>query len=131
MATQQDAAPASTGDDGRVRERGWAPVRHFTERSVLGLIVVVLIGVGFGVLLLLVRFHWAPLQRLDANADDRLNALVAPHPGLVAALQTVAGLGGRGFLIPLVTVAVVVLLIRRRQRLAIYLIVTCIGALLL
>jgi membrane-associated phospholipid phosphatase len=131
MATQQDAAPAPTGDDGRVRERGWAPVRHFTERSVLGLIVVVLIGVGFGVLLLLVRFHWAPLQRLDANADDRLNALVAPHPGLVAALQTVAGLGGRGFLIPLVTVAVVVLLIRRRQRLAIYLVVTCIGALLL
>jgi membrane-associated phospholipid phosphatase len=129
MATQQDSAPG-TGD-GRVRERGWTPVRHFTERSVLGLIVVVLLGVGFGVLLLLVRFHWGPLQRLDADADNGLNALVAPHPGLVAALQTVAGLGGRGFLIPLVAVAVVVLLIRRRSRLAIYLVVTGVGALLL
>ena len=131
MATQQDAAPARTGDDGRVRERGWAPVRHFTERSVLGLIAVVLLGLGFGVLLLLVRFHWAPLQRLDSQADNGVNALVAPHPGIVAALQTVAGLGGRGFLIPLVVVAVTVLLIRRRQRLAIYLVVATVGALLL
>jgi undecaprenyl-diphosphatase len=131
MATQHDAAPAPTGDDGRVRERGWAPVRHFTERSVLGLIAVVLLGVGFGVLLLLVRFHWGPLQRLDSQADDSLNALVAPHPGIVAALRTVAGLGGRGFLIPLVAVAVTVLLIRRRTRLAIYLIVAGVGALLL
>jgi undecaprenyl-diphosphatase len=129
MATQEDIAPAT--DDGRLRERGWGPVRHFTERSVLGLIVVVLLGVGFGVLLLLVRFHWGPLQQLDSQADNGVNALVAPHPGLVAALQTVAGLGGRGFLIPLVVVAVVVLLIRRRPRLAIYLVVTGLGALLL
>ena len=41
MATQEDIAPAA--DDSRLRERGWGPVRHFTERSVLGLIVVVLI----------------------------------------------------------------------------------------
>ena len=131
MATQQDAAPAPTADDGRVRERGWAPVRHFTERSVLGLIAVVLLGIGFGVLLLLVRFHWGPLQRLDARADNGVNALIAPHAGVVAALKTVAGLGGRGFLIPLVAVALVVLLIRRRPRLAIYLLVTTVGALLL
>jgi membrane-associated phospholipid phosphatase len=131
MATQQDAAPASAADDGRVRERGWAPVRHFTERSIFGLIAVVLLGVGFGVLLLLVRFHWGPLQRLDAQADNGLNELVAPHPGLVAALKTVAGLGGRGFMIPLVAVALVVLLIRRRPRLAIYLVITTVGALVL
>jgi len=36
MATQQDLRP-SRPDDGRVKERaGWAPLRHFTERSVWG-----------------------------------------------------------------------------------------------
>ena len=80
-----DIAPAT--DDGRLRERGWGPVRHFTERSVLGLIVVVLLGVCFGALLLLVRFHWGPLQRLDSQADNGVNALVAPpsRPGRGAA----------------------------------------------
>jgi hypothetical protein len=66
-------------DDGRVHRRvGWGPVRHFTERSVLGLFLVVAVGLGFGLLLLLVRVRWGPLQQLDRGVADGLNDLVAP-----------------------------------------------------
>ena len=119
-------------DQGRVHRRvGWAPLRHFTERSVLGLLVTAAVGLGFGLLLLLVRWRWAPLQRIDRGVADGLNGLVAPHPPVVTALRAVADLGGRPIMMWLVTVAVVLLLIRRRTRLAVYLVVAGLGALLL
>ena len=119
-------------DDNRVVERaGWAPVRHFAERSVAGLVAVVLAGLGFGALVLLVRTHWSPLQNLDQSIARNLNDLVAPHPGLVKALTTITSAGGRGVLLPLVVMAILLLLIRRRPRLALYLAVTGAGALLL
>src|SRR3954469_22471822 len=121
-----------TDDDNRVVERaGWAPVRHFAERSVLGLLAVVAVGAGFGALLLLVRYHWGPLQRLDQSIANSLNDLVAPHPAVVKALTTITQAGGRGVLIPLVVMVIVLLLIRRRPRLALYLAVTGLGAMLL
>ncbi|WP_433295664.1 phosphatase PAP2 family protein [Actinoplanes sp. CA-030573] len=119
-------------DDNKVVERaGWRPVRHFAERSVLGLAAVVAAGLAFGALLLLVRYHWTPLQHLDQSIANGLNGLVAPHPPAVAVLKGISTAGGRSFLIPLVVIVVALLLIRRRPRLAIYLSVTGIGALLL
>ncbi|MEU7904366.1 phosphatase PAP2 family protein [Actinoplanes sp. NPDC049118] len=119
-------------DHGTVHRRtGWAPLRHFTGRSVLGLSAVVVIGLGFGLLLLLVRLRWEPLQRLDHAVAEGLNGLVAPYPPVVTALEAVARLGGRPIMIWLVTVVVVLLLIRKRTRLAVYLAVTGVGALLL
>ena len=119
-------------DDNQVVERtGWAPFRHFAERSVLGLIAVAAIGLGFGALLLLVRYHWGPLLRLDQSIAEGLNHWVSASPGAVKALQAISTAGGRGFLIPLVVIVIVLLLIRRRPRLAIYLAVTGTGALLL
>lgn len=131
MATQQDLHP-SRPDDGRVKERaGWAPLRHFTERSVLGLIAVVAIGLGFGILLLLVRLHWGPLQSLDRGVAESLNHLLSRHPLLVHIATGISVAGSRMFLLWLAGVAVVLLLFRRRMRLAIYLVVTSVGALLL
>ncbi|MDY7089206.1 MAG: phosphatase PAP2 family protein, partial [Actinomycetota bacterium] len=116
-------------DDKHVVERtGWAPVRHFAERSIAGLIAVVLAGLGFGLLALLVRGNWSPLRRLDQGIADGMNSLVAPHEAAVNVITTITSLGGRGVLVPLVTMAVLWLLIRRRPRLAIYLAVTGIGA---
>jgi undecaprenyl-diphosphatase len=71
------------------------------------------------------------MERLDHEVADRLNALVAPHHPVVTVLKAVASIGGRPIMMWLVSVAVVLLLIRRRTRLAVYLVVTGIGALLL
>ena len=118
--------------DNRVVERtGWAPVRHFAERSVLGLAAVVAAGLGFGTLLLLVRYRWTPLLSLDQSVADHLNRMVAADPRAVQVATAVSRAGGRGFLIPLVALAIVALLIRRRPRLALYLAVTGTGALIL
>ncbi|MEV4636694.1 phosphatase PAP2 family protein [Actinoplanes sp. NPDC049548] len=107
------------------------PMLHFAERSVVGLLVVIALGLGFGLLLVLVRANWGPLERLDHGVANSLNRLVAPHPGFVGALEFVARLGGRPIMLWLVTIAVVALLIRKRIRLAVYLVVAGTGALLL
>ncbi|MFC7527511.1 phosphatase PAP2 family protein [Actinoplanes sp. GCM10030250] len=120
-----------TEDNSVVERTGWAPVRHFAERSVLGLIVVALFGLAFGVLLLLVRFHWSPLQDLDRSVADSLNRWASGSDTVVAVLQQISSFGGRGFLIPLVVLLTALLLIRRRPRPAIYMIVTGAGAMLL
>ncbi|GIF35759.1 phosphatase PAP2 family protein [Actinoplanes xinjiangensis] len=120
-------------EENRVVERraGWAPVRHFAERSVLGLAAVTAIGLTFGVLLLLVRFHWQPLLDLDRSVADGLNRWASGSDTTVAILQQIASFGGRGFMIPLVALLVAVLLIRRRPRPALYLLVTGAGALIM
>ncbi|MFG1951192.1 phosphatase PAP2 family protein [Micromonospora sp. NPDC048830] len=114
-----------------VKEVARRPLGHFAERSVAGLLAVAGAGAGFGLLLMLVRFHWSPLYHADREAAAWFNALVAPHHALVTVLQAVTDLGGRPVLIWLVSVAVVGLLIRRQARLAVYLIVAGAGGLIL
>ncbi|NES31750.1 phosphatase PAP2 family protein [Micromonospora terminaliae] len=114
-----------------VKEATRRPLGHFAERSLAGLLVVAGAGVGFGVLLMLVRFHWGPLYHADHEAAEWFNHLVAPHHPVVTVLQAVTDLGGRPVLIWLITIAVVGLLIRRQSRLAVYLIITGVGGLIL
>src|ERR1700704_3403361 len=106
-------------------------VQRFTGRSLAGFLAVAGAGVGFGLLLLLVRAHWSPLLNLDRSAVRGLNELIAPHPAVVALLNGITSLGGRTILIWLVAVVVIGLFIRRRRRLAVYLLVTEVGFLLL
>ena len=73
---------------------GRAPLR-FAERSFLGLLVVVAIGLGFGVLLLLVRFRWEPLLSVDRGIAQDLNTYVAAHPAVVEVLTVISRLGSR------------------------------------
>ncbi|SCG34429.1 phosphatase PAP2 family protein [Micromonospora inositola] len=114
-----------------VKETARRPLGHFAERSIAGLLGVLGAGAGFGVLLMLVRFKWGPLYHADHEAAEWFNGLVAPHHALVTVLQAVTDLGGRPVLIWLVTIAVVGLLIRRQSRLAVYLIITGVGGLIL
>ncbi|MFR9779805.1 phosphatase PAP2 family protein [Micromonospora sp. MS34] len=114
-----------------VKEAARRPLGHFAERSVAGLVAVAGAGVGFGVLLMLVRFHWGPLYHADHEAAEWFNHLVAPHRPVVTVLKAITDLGGRPVLIWLVSIAVISLLIRRQPRLAAYLIVTGVGGLIL
>ncbi|WP_319460883.1 phosphatase PAP2 family protein [Micromonospora sp. RTP1Z1] len=114
-----------------VKETTRRPVGRFAERSFAGLLAVAGGGVGFGVLLMLVRFKWGPLYHADREAAEWFNGLVAPHHALVTVLTAITDLGGRPVLIWLVGIPVLGLLIRRQSRLAVYLIITGVGGLIL
>src|ERR1700743_1176827 len=85
----------------------------------------------FALLLVLVRLRWAPLESADHSAAAWLNSLVAGHAAVVSVVKAVTWLGSGGVLWTLIGLAVVGLAIRRRWRLAIYLLVTGAGALTL
>lgn len=116
---------------GAVKEALRRPLGHFTERTLAGLAIVLGAGAGFGVLLVLVRTRWSPLYDVDHGVAAWLNELVAPHGPLVTVLNALTDLGGRAVIVWLVSVAVIGLLIRRQGRLAVFLIVTGVGALVL
>ena len=88
-------------------------------------------GVVFALLALLVRVHFGPMFHLDQDVAVGLNHAVAGHPLVVKILDTITQLGARTQLIAFVLVAVVGLLIRRQPRLALYLVVTGIGEVVL
>jgi undecaprenyl-diphosphatase len=107
------------------------PVEHFTGRSLLGLFAVVGAGSGFGLLLMLVRFEWGPMYRVDHGVAHELNDIVSAHKPLVSVLQVLTDLGGRPIMMWLVGIVAVALLIRGQRRLVVYLLVTGAGALIL
>lgn len=107
------------------------PAEHFTGRSLVGLLVVAALGSGFGLLLMLVRFKWGPLYRVDHGVAERLNRIASAHPPFVTVLEAVTNLGGRPITVWLVVIIAVSMLIRGQRRLAAYLVVTGVGALML
>ena len=96
--------------------------------SLAGFLLVSAVGFGFGLLLLLVRGRWAPLTGFDQSVADGINGVVQPFVGV---LNGISRLGGRPFMFWLVVLTVLLLLIRRRTHLALYLVVTGLGALVL
>jgi undecaprenyl-diphosphatase len=104
---------------------------HRSHRGLAPLAVVTIAAAVFAILLLLVRLRWAPLESVDHGAAARINNLVAGNSVLVAVVKAVTWLGSGGVLWTVVGVAAVILAIRKRWRLAIYLLVTAAGALVL
>ena len=102
-----------------------------TRRALVPLAVVTAAALLFALLLLLVRLQWAPLESVDHGAAARLNSLVAGHATVVSVVKAVTWLGSGGVLWTLIGTAVVVLAIRRRWWLVIYLVVTGAGVLTL
>src|ERR1700760_3643440 len=101
------------------------------RRTLTPLIVETVAAFVFALLLVLVRLRWAPLESADHGAAARLNSLVAGHPAAVSIIKAVTWLGSSGVLWTLIGLAVLMLAIRRRWRLAVYLLVTGAGALIL
>ena len=101
------------------------------RRGLTPLAAVTIAAAIFAVLLVLVRLRWAPLESVDHGAAARINNLVAGNSALVAVVKAVTWLGSDGVLWTVVGVAAGILAIRRRWRLAVYLLVTAAGALVL
>ena len=85
----------------------------------------------FGILLVLVRAQWVPLESVDHGLAAGLNRAVAPHHPLVLVLGFISRVGSTAVMAWLVAIASLLLIVRRRYRLAGYLIVTGAGALIL
>ena len=85
----------------------------------------------FVLLLIGVRTQWAPLESVDHNTASSLNSLIAGQSVAVAVVKAVTFLGSTGVLWVVVLAATAVLAIRRRWRLALYLLITGAGALVL
>ena len=113
----------------------WAGMsRHTLDRLRRGLTpvtAVIAATVVFTLLLVLVRLQWRPLESADHSAAVILNSLIAGHAILVTAVKAVTWLGSAGVLWTVIGASAVILAIRRRWRLAIYLLVTGAGALVL
>src|SRR5579859_918173 len=112
----------------------WAPMLSTaaaTRRTLTPLAVVTATAFLFALLLILVRLQWAPLESVDHRAAAGLNSLVAGHAAVVGVVKAVTWLGSGGVLWAVTGTAAVVLAIRRRWRLVIYLLVTGAGELTL
>src|SRR5690348_2323378 len=105
--------------------------RRDPERGLAPLAVVTVAAAVFTILLILVRLRWAPLESVDRGAAAHINDLVAGNSAVVAVVKAVTWLGSDGVLWTVVGVAAVILAIRKRWRLAVYLLVTAAGALVL
>ncbi len=107
------------------------PLSAAARRNLAPLGVVTAAAVIFALLLLLVRLQWAPLESADHRAAAGLNSLVAGHSAVIGVVKAVTWLGSGGVLWTLIGAAVVLLAIRRRSWLAIYLLVAGAGELTL
>jgi undecaprenyl-diphosphatase len=101
------------------------------RRSLAPLIAVTAAAAVFVILLILVRVQWAPLESADHGAAAHLNHLVAGHAALISVIKAVTFLGSDGVLWTVIGVAAVLLALRKRWWLALYLLVTGAGALVL
>jgi undecaprenyl-diphosphatase len=101
------------------------------RRRLAPLAAVTVAALIFAVLLLLVRLRWAPLESADHGAAAGVNGLIAGNAALVAVVKAITWLGSDGVLWMVVGAAAVVLALRRQWRLAVYLLVTGAGALIL
>jgi undecaprenyl-diphosphatase len=101
------------------------------RRSLVPIVAVSTASLVFAVLLVLVRLQWAPLESADHRTAVDLNSMVAGHAAIVRLVRVVTWLGSDGVLWTVVGVLALVLAIRRRWRLAGYLVVTSAGALVL
>jgi undecaprenyl-diphosphatase len=104
----------------RIAGRGLAPLVTVTAAALL-----------FAILLVGVRLNWAPLESVDHGAAAHLNSLVAGHPAVIEVVKAVTWLGSDGVLWTVIGVTAGALAIRRRWRLASYLLITGAGALVL
>ncbi|MEV6279854.1 phosphatase PAP2 family protein [Nocardia sp. NPDC051832] len=122
VATRTDS-PGGTGES--------AATERFLLHSVAALLGAVAVGLGFAALTALVRSRWEPLLSADQAVSDRVVAVVARNPMLLQVLTVVTAFGATATLLSVLAVAAVWLSLRRLPRLAVYVILTGAGGLML
>jgi len=101
------------------------------RRPLAPLVIVTAAAFLFALLLILVRLRWVPLESVYHHAATGLNSLVTGHAAIVSVIKAITWLGSNGVLWTVTGTTAVVLAIRRRWRLAIYLLAAGAGALAL
>jgi membrane-associated phospholipid phosphatase len=105
--------------------------RRYGVRLVLVAVAIAVLAVPFTGLLLLVRGRWAPLRELDQTVAERLNTVALDDDRFVTVLETASDVFDPWVFRVLAAVLALVLLVRRRPRLAAWVAVTMAGASLL
>ena len=99
------------------------PGARYGLRVTLFAVAVVLVGIPFGYLLEQVT-RSGPLVRVDTSAARALHSHVVGHDNVIEALRVISFLGGPIWFYVLVPIVAGFWLVRRRVRLALYLVVT-------
>ena len=102
-------------------------IRRFGTRAMVGWMAVVFGAAPFLLLWLLVQRAWTPLAVLDGDVAAHLNAIVSQSPVAVSVLMAMTTLGGTETAVLLFSLATLFLIIRRRRRLATFVVATGIG----
>jgi membrane-associated phospholipid phosphatase len=97
-------------------------------RNLAPLLVVTAAALVFVVLLVLVLLRWSPLESADQAVAGHLTGLLAGHSAAITAIKAVTTLGNTATLVGVIAVVAVILAIRRRWRLLLYVVVTAAGA---
>jgi membrane-associated phospholipid phosphatase len=121
------AAPEPDWDGGPGRV-ATAPEARFGARAALIGVALTLVAVPFGLLLLLVKENWPPLQSVDAGARDGLNEFAVEQDWFVTVMKAVSAVGSGRVYTVLFTGVVLWLLWRRLPRLAMFVAVTPLGS---
>jgi len=85
----------------------------------------------FGLLLIAVRVRWVPLESVDRGLANWLNARIATSDFLITLMGGISRLGSYGVLAWLVAIGATLLAARKQFRLAIFLVATSVGAIIL
>jgi undecaprenyl-diphosphatase len=101
------------------------------NRRLVSLAAVSLAALVFATLLILVRLRWSPLESVDHSAAAGGNRLIAGDRTLITVVKAVTWLGSDVALAVVIGAAAAFLALRKRWRLALYLLVTGAGALVL
>jgi undecaprenyl-diphosphatase len=105
--------------------------RQVARSPLFPLIAVTGSALLFAVLLILLRARWALLASADRSVAAQLHGLVADRPPAASVLQAITWAGSSSALWMLVVAGLVMLAVRRRFRLALFLAVAGVGALIL
>ena len=101
---------------------------RFGARALFAGLAIFLVAVPFGLLLFLVEDRWSPLSRVDGGARDDLHTLALQHDTLVTATKTLSTIGSAAVYFPLFAVVAAWLVWRRLPRLALFVVVTVAGS---